>query len=48
VPEQRFGELCRSGAFLIGGQVNSTIEHAAAEHGHPEAKPAGKKRLPNF
>ena len=30
-------------AFLIGGQVNSTIEHAAAEHGHPEAKPAGKK-----
>jgi len=25
-------------AFLIGGQVNSTIEHAAAEHGHPEAK----------
>jgi membrane protein len=30
-------------AFLIGGQVNSTIEHAAAEHGHREAKPAGKK-----
>jgi membrane protein len=30
-------------AFLIGGQVNSTIEHAAAEHGHPEAKAAGEK-----
>jgi len=30
-------------AFLIGGQVNSTIEHAAAEHGHPEAKAPGKK-----
>ncbi|HYK49969.1 MAG TPA: YhjD/YihY/BrkB family envelope integrity protein, partial [Terriglobales bacterium] len=30
-------------AFLIRGQVNSTIERAAAEHGHPEAKPAGKK-----
>ena len=30
-------------AFLIGGQVNSTIEHAAAEHGHPEAKAPGQK-----
>ena len=30
-------------ALLIGGQINSTIEHAAAEHGHPEAKPAGQK-----
>jgi membrane protein len=30
-------------AFLIGGQINSTIEHAAAEHGHPEAKAVGKK-----
>jgi membrane protein len=30
-------------AFLIGGQINSTIEHAAAEHGHLEAKPAGAK-----
>jgi membrane protein len=29
-------------AFLIGGQINSTIEHAAAEHGH-EAKATGKK-----
>jgi len=30
-------------AFLIGGEINSTIEHAAAEHGHPEAKPVGEK-----
>jgi membrane protein len=30
-------------AVLIGGQINSTIEHAAAEHGHPEAKPVGQK-----
>jgi len=30
-------------AFLIGGQINSTIEHAAAEHGHPEAKAPGQK-----
>jgi membrane protein len=30
-------------AFLIGGQINSTIEHAAAEHGHPEAKAPGRK-----
>jgi membrane protein len=30
-------------AILIGGQINATIEHAAAEHGHIEAKPAGKK-----
>ena len=30
-------------AFLVGGEINSTIEHAAAEHGHPEAKPAGRK-----
>jgi membrane protein len=30
-------------AFLIGGQINSTIEHAAAEHGHPEAKAVGEK-----
>ena len=25
-------------AMLIGGQINATIEHAAAEHGNPEAK----------
>ena len=30
-------------AFLVGGEINATIEHAAAEHGHPEAKPEGKK-----
>ena len=30
-------------AFLIGGQINATIEHAAAEHGHPEAKLPGRK-----
>jgi membrane protein len=30
-------------AFLVGGQLNSTIEHAAAEHGHPEAKAPGQK-----
>jgi len=27
----------------VGGQINATIEHAAAEHGHPEAKAEGKK-----
>jgi len=30
-------------AFLSGGQINSTIEHAAAERGHPEAKAPGQK-----
>ena len=30
-------------AFLIGGEINSAIEHAAAERGHPEAKAEGKK-----
>jgi len=30
-------------AFLIGGEINSEIEHAAAERGHPEAKPEGRK-----
>ena len=30
-------------SFLVGGEVNSEIENAAAEHGHPEAKEAGKK-----
>ena len=32
-------------AFLVGGEINSTIEHAAAEHGHPEAKAEGQKAL---
>ena len=30
-------------AFLIGGEINATIEHAAAEHGHVEAKAPGQK-----
>ena len=30
-------------AFLFGGEINSEIENAAAEHGHPEAKTAGEK-----
>lgn len=30
-------------AVLIGGEINATIEHAAAEHGHPEAKAVGQK-----
>ena len=29
--------------FLVGGEVNSEIEHAAAERGHPEAKAEGEK-----
>ena len=31
-------------AFLIGGEINSEIEHAAAERGHPEAKAEGQKK----
>jgi membrane protein len=30
-------------AFLIGGQINATIEHASAEQGHVEAKAPGQK-----
>lgn len=30
-------------AILFGGQINATIEHAAAEHGHVEAKAPGQK-----
>jgi membrane protein len=30
-------------AILIGGEINSEIEHAAAEHGHPDAKAEGEK-----
>lgn len=30
-------------AMLVGGQINATIEHAAAQHGNPEAKLPGKK-----
>jgi membrane protein len=29
--------------FLIGGEINAEIEHAAAERGHPEAKEEGQK-----
>lgn len=31
-------------AFLIGGEINAQIEHAAAGYGHPEAKAPGEKR----
>jgi len=31
-------------AFLIGGEINAQIEHAAALRGHPEAKAAGEKQ----
>lgn len=30
-------------AVLLGGQINATIEHAAAEHGHVEAKAPRQK-----
>jgi membrane protein len=30
-------------AFLVGGEINAEIEHAAAKHGHPEAKAPGQK-----
>jgi membrane protein len=30
-------------AILVGGEINSEIEHAAAERGHPEAKQEGEK-----
>lgn len=30
-------------AFLVGGEINAAIEHAAADHGHPEAKLVGEK-----
>jgi membrane protein len=31
-------------AFLLGGEINAQIEHAAARRGHPEAKSAGEKK----
>jgi membrane protein len=31
-------------AILVGGKVNAEIEHAAAEHGAPEAKLPGEKK----
>lgn len=30
--------------FLLGGEINAAIEHAAAERGHPEAKAPGEKQ----
>lgn len=33
-------------SFLVGGEVNAAIEHAAAERGHPEAKAEGEKESP--
>lgn len=30
-------------AFLVGGEINAEIEHAAALRGHPEAKAPGQK-----
>jgi membrane protein len=30
-------------AFLVGGEINAEIEHAAAVRGHPEAKAPGEK-----
>jgi membrane protein len=30
-------------AILLGGEINSIIENAAAERGHPDAKEAGEK-----
>jgi membrane protein len=32
-------------AFLVGGEINAQIEHAAARHGHPEAKAPGEKAI---
>lgn len=33
-------------SFLIGSQINATVEHAAAENGHIEAKAPGEKASP--
>jgi len=30
-------------AILVGGEINSEIENAAARRGHPEAKDVGEK-----
>jgi membrane protein len=30
-------------AIMVGGEINSEIENAAAKHGHPEAKEPGEK-----
>jgi len=31
-------------SFLIGGEINAQIEHAAAKRGHPEANAPGEKK----
>ena len=31
-------------AFLLGGEINAQIEHAAAKHGHPEGKSTGREK----
>jgi membrane protein len=31
-------------AFLLGGEINAQIEHAASRRGHPEAKAPGEKK----
>lgn len=33
-------------SFLVGGEINAQIEHAAALRGHPEAKAPGEKIAP--
>jgi len=33
-------------SFLMGGEINAQIEHAAALRGHPEAKAPGEKKAP--
>jgi uncharacterized BrkB/YihY/UPF0761 family membrane protein len=35
-------------AILIGGEINSEIENAAAERGAPDAKEKGEKQPDNF
>lgn len=31
-------------SFLVGGEINAQIEHAAAQRGHPEAKAPGERK----
>jgi membrane protein len=33
-------------AFLVGAEINATIEHAAAEHGRADAKLKGEREAP--
>ena len=32
-------------SFLVGGEINAQIEHAAARHGHHEAEAPGEKAV---